>query len=132
MTFFTADDFKEIYKKIFKDGYVSHNAGDMWEPASRVDDLANIANAKLQREGKVVYGWPIDIEKSSHKMWSSELDVYTDEATHRALLINIEELPKKNCEHVGYIAGDEYEGHFFECEKCGKTLKPTAWSVCDE
>lgn len=45
--FFKPEDFRAIYSKIMRDGYKSHGAGDMWEPDCRPDDIAKIANEKL-------------------------------------------------------------------------------------
>lgn len=46
---FTAEDFQQIFTKIFKEGYKSWSAGDMWEPEFSAQDIANIANEKIKK-----------------------------------------------------------------------------------
>lgn len=84
---------------------------------------AEKANAKLQREGVVVYGDPDDL-------WSKVLNDGGSKDTHRALLINIEEIEKKPCEHepqaelLSIRDGKIFETRY-KCSKCGVRLKAT-------
>ena len=108
-------------------------AGDFaeqeWQPISSAQ-AASIANQKLQREAKVVYGTPFQANCSTgfHEI-QSKYD------THRALLVCIEELPPKVCEHEprGYSinVGGTHRDKYYRCEKCGVKLK-AIWRVCDE
>lgn len=46
---FNADDFNEIYNKIFKEGMISLRGGDMWEPYYRPEDIAKVANTIMKK-----------------------------------------------------------------------------------
>lgn len=102
--FFTADDFDSFDLSV-GEGIGPHHA-------------AELANEKLQREGVVVYG------SKNYPLWSTRNDMPKTD-THRALLINIEEIEKKHCEHepARNVAGN-YEP---ACYKCNVKLKPTGW-----
>jgi hypothetical protein len=105
MTFFSASDFRGM------------ESGD-WEY------VADLANRKLQRDAKVVYG------KVNHNdvifEWSS-FNYDLPETTHRALLICIEELPKKECEHEIHNTVAPILNGKAACWKCGVTIEPTGW-----
>jgi hypothetical protein len=47
------------------------------------------------------------------------------EITHQALLVCIEKLPKKECEHepAVYLGGNNIEGYGANCKRCGVKLK---------
>lgn len=92
----------------------------------RTDEvLAKAANAKLEREGFRVYGTP-----SSNNLWvkteAGEVQEPYSGNSHQALLINIEELPKKPCEHEPSTIG--FAGH--ACKHCGVKLK-AKWEVAE-
>ena len=81
------------------------------------------ANAKLEREGKVVYGNnKIELGTS---MWTAQ----ATRDTHQALLINIE--PIEKCEHPkekvdlerGTLSWTNERGIHYLCE-CGAKMKP--------
>ena len=54
-----------------------------------------------------------------------------DTATQKARLVCIEEIEKKECEHVPYWhsvkGGSDIIGIIGKCLKCGKPIKATAW-----
>jgi len=84
---------------------------------------AAIANAKLEREGKVVFG-KLNISNKMDEFGERNLDK-TD--THQALLINIK--PIEKCKHVISSSrnGDgpwELSTQFLICSACGAKLKP--------
>lgn len=100
----------------------------------RPREAAFLANAKLLElfEGAKVVYWREDSLGSSNKMFTK-----TPQDTHTALLICIEELPKKECVHelgeiglydTGTIAERMREGRkllaFGKCRHCGIELKP--------
>lgn len=90
---FEPSDFAAIHKEAVKNGYASYNAGDMWEPTDTLKMLVDAANAKLAQwraQATVVYGKP------EVGAWT---DIENKLATHRALLIDIQELPKEPCKH---------------------------------
>lgn len=101
MTFFTADDFEAM---------------DAWRP----ETLAQHCNAKLAREAKVVYGQVVHGEF----LWNHTSE-YGD--THRALLICVEEIERKPCEHEPKVYSTR-----IVCAKCDKEIKPVCWGVVDE
>lgn len=105
MKFFTTDDFAE-------NEWVAIPAGQ----------AANIANAKLEREGKVVYG----LVFPSEFLWAENNE---PSDTHRALLVCIEEIEKPKCEHA--CEGSNVSNNRYFCYKCGKELKPTGWEVVE-
>ena len=119
--YFTEDDFAEIYKKIMSDGYFSKGAGDMWEPNTRPEDLAKIANAKLNAllsTGVRVWG----LEEK--KVWYVGESDAND--THTALLINIQPIEKPECrEHeLGATHFDaDTKIYRYECKHCGTELE---------
>lgn len=109
MKFFTAEDFAE----------------QEWQPISSAQ-AANIANQKLQREAKVVYG------SANHNKAIFNWEVFggdDGEHTHRALLICIEEIERNKCEHKPFFSGGKYASY---CDECGVKIKPTGWEVVDE
>lgn len=73
------------------------------------------------KDAQVVYGELIDGKFESF----DEQEKPNDFDTHRALLINIEELPKKPCKHepITYTAGYDSDWTKPECKHCGKKLK---------
>lgn len=85
-----------------------------WTNIEACKDVALIANAKLEREGKVVFG--------ANKWWR-ELELTNQEPSHKALLINIEAIEK--CSHpIEKIrANDPNVIHGFVC-LCGAKVKP--------
>ena len=82
---------------------------------------ANLANAKLEREGKVVYQY----NKGPWSQTSLESFTGIKEQDHRALLINIE--PIEKCTHPKEKVNEIYDGGYpigeFQCE-CGAKVKP--------
>lgn len=115
MKFFMAEDFRFSEKNL--------NGTMNLEPAER---MAHIANAKLLREAKVVYGSYNSVD--SHGNWTSDVNKTID--THKALLINVE--PIEKCEHPinkcywtgTYIKSTlEKNTPLFKCE-CGNEVTP--------
>lgn len=101
-----------------------------WSPHA-----AAMANAKLEREGLRVYlhkstvtdGW---IWHVLHKNFGY--------SSHTAILINIEELPKKPCEHepARFSTSMRFTSDFknvetsYLCKHCGVSLK-AKWEACE-
>jgi len=103
-----------------------------------INRASDLANAKLEREGKIVFS-----QSSDRRYWEDPNDPTTQDASERsdlrALLINIE--PIEPCTHLvekirqmnwcepveGFNRGlrvtDEV---IFECE-CGARVKPKLW-----
>lgn len=89
--------------------------------------IANLANAKLERKGKVVYASDLSVVE-----WYSETPEF--KPTHKALLINIE--PIEKCKHPAEKVKSKSEAIYgafigqlikldswYECE-CGAKVKP--------
>ncbi len=112
MTFFSAEDFENYINAVGVHNQVSAKM------------VADIAEGKLQREAKVVYG--LQNAALSDMYFSLSKD---DADTHRALLICVEEIERKSCEHVEIKVNINPGINYFECTKCGARLKPTAWEV---
>lgn len=76
---------------------------------------ADLANAKLEREGKVLY------EENNYWYWFS----VPKNPTRKALLINIEEISR--CDHskekVGYTVGPQLGPAVYTC-MCGAKVEP--------
>lgn len=128
MNFFKPEDFDSFIKGSYPKGMDERDA------------IAHFANEKLQREGKVMHGWPLyATEQHSPMIWCDDLNIVTDKPTHRALLINVEEMPKKECEHAvksGLITYPHpYPGYdhmaLAVCYKCGVKLR-VKWEAVDE
>lgn len=120
MKFFKPEDFEKVRTSPF--------SGDELLPLLS----AELANAKLEREGVRVYGQKDDEEGCG---WTMDEESGHPWATHHALLIGIEELPKKECEHEGYEAKTEFSNgvitsRVFACKHCGVKLKPK-WVVAE-
>lgn len=87
------------------------------------------ANAKLEREGVRVYGMFED-----NRVTGTFGQVLSGHDTHQALLINIEEIAKEECDHCPkpyrkhgfHAAGCEVTKEIWICDKCGVPLK---WEV---
>lgn len=94
-----------------------------------LEQCANFANAKLEREGKTVY-----TDHITDPFWSDENDKYE---THKALLINIE--PIEKCEHpknkiirrrVDFSVINQVATNIiYECE-CGARVEPESFKEC--
>ncbi len=118
---FKPEMFRELYKSIMKDGYMSHGAGDMWEPSSRYEDMSEkaqqILNAELDK-ATVVYT-QLGAENSSFTREQYRID------THKALLVCVEKIDKKPCVHEPNQLNQSTGGWF--CKHCNKKIKAT-WS----
>lgn len=112
--FFTAEDFYEYFQGAYPLGMSQSSA------------IVYFANKKLTE-------W---IEKNGVRVYICEGKLKTVhfvepvDATHQAILIDIQEIMKKPCEHepARNVAGN-YEP---ACYKCNVKLKPTGWEVADE
>lgn len=115
MKFFSPDDFKD------------ENISDFSRSAIGSDGritAAQLANAKLERDGKVVYG--------ENNIWNwTERKTKSD--SHKALLINIESIekcthPKEKVRPIFAISAvDEIE--YYKCQ-CGSRVQPTEFEAC--
>jgi hypothetical protein len=115
-----------------KDFYGVHldSTSDYFIPLSKAVEMAN---AKLEREGKIVYSYHPN-EGHFVPNWIADKSMFHKEkVTHKAFLINIELIEK--CTHsVGaYQMGNadpwkyiNEDGAFF-CSKCGINLKVKEW-----
>lgn len=118
---FKPDLFNDIHRRIMKDGYLSRNAGDMWEPNTRPDDIAKLVNDELDRIIEAipaVYGHIKSDGSLSFSTERSKMD------THKAVLFNIEELPKQPCKHEHSAIYDEHQRKYHDlCKHCGVELQ---------
>jgi len=98
------------------------------------------ANAKLEREGKVVYGGSHFISGDPPKIRTWVCEELKGKEPYRALLIAIE--PIGQCKHPSEKVKANYATKSmpngwekyvcnYECQ-CGKLVKPSAFEVCDE
>lgn len=123
---FKSEDFQHVYGNIMRDGYLSKGAGDMWEPNSRPEDIANIANDILEKwlsEAKVVYGLV------TPNVWCEDKDDFKSSMlTHRALLINIEEIKREPCKHEPkFEQGGVQSLTANTCKHCGVRIVVADW-----
>lgn len=96
---------------------------------------AELANAKIEKEGMAVFGSPKGTSTTyvSGQIWNTHNDG-THRDTHKALLINIEPLeicthPKEKVKHhLGKGINGPFETYrqYFECD-CGVIVKPIAF-----
>jgi hypothetical protein len=99
-------------------------AGSGYDPEFFPEYATNVANAKLEREGRVVYS------KRHGNIW--ELGQHEDD-TVKALLINIEPIEKCTHPRDKVIQEDLYSGALtnrFKCE-CGAKVKPKSFEVVE-
>lgn len=113
--FFKASDFIEVFKDFFK-------------PETMMQSVANISNAKLEREGIIVTTDEYDpSEKLIYKWYQHQQCV---KPIYTALLINVKEI--KRCEHnpekIKQINLDLLQMDCFQCE-CGAKVKPIKFEV---
>ena len=114
MTFFKAEDFN------------TYGTSGVYHQHITPTEACRMANEKLQREAKVVYGIPFQANCSTgfHEI-QSKYD------THKALLVCIEPIEKKSCTHPDVMPCNS--GFYYRCTDCGKKLHPTGWKeVVDE
>lgn len=93
-----------------------------------VDEAADIANAKLEREGRVVTGW-----KDEGKYCFHESRFEGDIRTHTAILINIKEI--NTCKHPNDKIHETFASFIrplrhYVCE-CGSTVEPASFKPID-
>ena len=90
--------------------------------------IADVANAKLEREGKVLYGTIPKISNGRSPEFDGPFQITdNDHVTHKALLINIE--PIEKCKHEKEKIKEQRGLPFypeFKCE-CGAKVKPTSF-----
>lgn len=86
-----------------------------------LEDIVDLANAKLEREGAYVYSPPLTYQE--HGVWYGHESIYY---TRKAFLINIE--PIKKCLHpkekVTYMSA--YIPRFHRCE-CGAKVQAVSF-----
>lgn len=97
-------------------------------------DCAVTANAKLNdwlKSAVRVYG------SANHNgaifNWET-FDGDDGENTHQALLVCVEELPKKYCEHeirMHLGLSSDAQDFWADCKKCGIKLQPTGWKAVE-
>jgi len=86
---------------------------------SAADAAQNIFDTWLKENGQVMYG---QYQDQNYWWWSHEAN---EKDTHKALLINVEEIPAAvECEHEGVWSDRDLE---YRCVKCDIDLKPTGW-----
>jgi len=84
-------------------------------------DAADLANAKLEREGRIVYG------RDSYCAWGETESQFEtaignqDKCNQKAFLINIEHI--EECEHATYRVGPTSTQGIFICN-CGAKVRP--------
>jgi hypothetical protein len=122
MKFFSLEDFETYYKRIEGQVHRNHAVPDWVKEL-----IADKANHLLEERGVRVY--QMDKTKGPPLWYQAENS--SKNSSHTALLVAIEELPKKECEHapieeiVGHIYGPVY---IPECKHCGVDLTAT-WSA---
>jgi len=129
INFFKPEDFNNIYKQVMKQGYLSRNAGDMWEPNYRQEDIAKEVNEMLNaliEAMPVVYGSKfISNDGASFDIGSIWNTSRLNDKTHKARLAFIEPI---SCIHVPkQVLGTE-NAMWAECANCGVELK-ALWSA---
>lgn len=125
MKFFTLEDFQVLSKETCAD-YPYLRGSDI-AINNGANKIADIANAILEERGTKVYA-----------EFSDEWKITKDHRTaYQALIVCIEEIPKKECAHEPYpytevsvlLDGFSFDnGHVeFKCRRCGVKLLPTVW-----
>lgn len=92
---------------------------------------ADSANAKLNswlKSAVRVYGFKSDVHGF---LFSYDRN---DKDTHQALLVCVEELLKKECEHeirMHLGLSNDSQDYWADCKKCGVKLAPTGWKAVE-
>lgn len=108
MNFFKPEDFDDI------------PINETWDTSI----VANRANAKLEREGTIVYGILSHTIDASNTKWDTN-KIEVD--THKALLLNVEPIEKCKHDKNKLAFGGVHNAEFtFRCD-CGAKVKPTAF-----
>jgi len=91
------------------------------------ENLADIVNAKLEREGRVVYGY------DDEHTWSTVPSKINNYFKSTALLLNIE--PIEQCTHpkekVTTLQHMDENGLYFNRCECGVKVVPESFKVCE-
>lgn len=92
-------------------------------PRITIEQAQSIFESWLKENSKVVYGW-------DHSSYWRPVKTECDKPTHTALIVNIQEVEKKECEHDsrGHTVIDG--GFLGTCVHCGTKLK-ASWSVVE-
>lgn len=103
------NDLEKIYKGIYRDGYFSAGAGDMWEPEYDIEDLLKVVNNRLNamiangsllkellKDAPMLWGRSTGSPnhwrgEGEHWMWAQDDEQLVD-CTHKARLACIEEI----------------------------------------
>ncbi len=101
-----------------------HPATNMYGFSITPEVAADLANNKLEREGKIVYGTEPEDKETYSALYGESKNRHS---THKALLINIENIER--CQHliedvVILHDYDSYAASTYKC-KCGVKLRPT-------
>ncbi len=88
------------------------------------ETLANLANKHIKNRGTIIYCGPSNTWSEYH--WTNDGKSSVD--THRAVMINIEEIPKKKCKkHIPQFEQSISGGYWMItnniCGECGIKLK---------
>ena len=98
---------------------------EMFKPAINTYDMADQAQKALDAHLATlpkVYGF--SSANGVNGAWTtSEIN-----ATHTAILFDIQEIEKKECDHEPVYVENKNRESWFECEYCGKSLKIEKWS----
>lgn len=111
MKFFNPEDFNPTNSSLYMD-------------MKKAKEAADIANAKLEREGKVVYARQYGVGKFDSWSDSGFRSEHEGQCNVKALLINIE--PIEKCTHPDKSVKPKQDigGIWFECQ-CGARVVPT-------
>lgn len=72
-----------------------------------------------------------DMEANKKERWVGKAYSIPSD-THKARLVCIEEIEKKQCEHKRVGLGNGFSSHTFYCTECNKSVRPkTGWEVCE-
>jgi hypothetical protein len=118
--------------KIFKPEDFQINFSDkLWPSIHESMLLSNksqsIFEAWIKNNSKVVYG---KYDGPDYFVCSTVFDGTLNQDTHQALLINIEPIEQKECEHQSVIRDFGPKEINYKCESCNKYLKPK-WEVIE-
>lgn len=84
--------------------------------------ISKKANQIIEQRGTIVFRGPKSV------VWGPNKAV---QDTHQAILINIEEIPHKMCDHqcgqITFYAGKQWVES--TCATCGKNIKPSGWTT---
>lgn len=104
----------------FNDDTVKRDLQSYLEQAAK--QAQKVLDEYINANAKRVYNWT----NANSPDWHLNKG-FSNEPTHQALLLEIEEIEKKKCEHIAVC--NDRTGYIIRCGGCYKWIEPSGWKV---